>query len=219
MKHKQELVNGHPAHWKILLSNILRTGRLSVFPVALSSCSTIVFHPCSAMGRGKQWSADTVREVKTLMNIGLALPRIPAQTGVVLQPLRSFSARTDEMRRWVSDYLLARPRASVSEVHVEFKKSGSDLSRSTLWRIMHSHRRLVKPIRTHKVRSVNCKRRVDFCIDMLSRFHQLQGVHRRIPVEARPRSHGIGSSAALLRGRGSLRCSQKLVGSLLSCCS
>ena len=53
--------------------------------VALSSGSTIVFHPCSAMGRGKQWSADTVREVKTLMNIGLPLPRTAAQTGVVLQ--------------------------------------------------------------------------------------------------------------------------------------
>ena len=90
------------------------------------------------MGSGKQWSADTVRQVKTLMNIGLPLPRIAAQTGVVLQTLRSFSARvkkgytgdehgnhlsarpkqTDDMRRWVSDYLLARPRASVSEVHV-----------------------------------------------------------------------------------------------------
>ena len=93
---KQELVNGpfeHSAHWKILLSNILHTGRLSVFLVALSSCSTTVFHPCSAMGRGKQWSADTVREVKTLMNIGLPLLRIAAQTDVVLQTLRSFSAR------------------------------------------------------------------------------------------------------------------------------
>ena len=179
------------------------------------------------MGRGKQWSTDTVREVKTLMNIGLPLPRIAAQTGVVLRTLRSFSARlkkgyicdkhsthrgalpkqTDEMRRWIASYLLAKPKASVTEVHVEFKKSGSDLSRSTLWRIMHSQRRPVKPIRTHKVRSVNCKRRVDFCIDMLSRlqrFDQLQGVHRRIPVKLRrPRSHGIGPRAALLPGRGS----------------
>ena len=91
------------------------------------------------------------------MSIGLPLPRIAAQTGVVLQTLRSFSARlkkgcicekhsnhrgahtkqTDEMRRWVSDYLIARPRASVTEVHVEFKKSGFDLSRTTLYRIMH----------------------------------------------------------------------------------
>ena len=107
--------------------------RATLFLVALSSCSTIVSHRCSVMGRGKQWSADTVREVKTLMNIGLPLLRIAAQTGVVLQTLRSFSARlkkgyncdkhsthcgarpkqTDEMRRSVSDHLLARPRASV----------------------------------------------------------------------------------------------------------
>ena len=126
-----------------VFSNILHTGRLSVFLVALSSCSTIVFHLCSAVGRGKQWSADTVREVKTLMNIGLPLTRVAAQTGVVLQTLRSFSARlkkgyicdkhsnhrgarpkqTDEMRRWISDYLLARPKASVSGVHVEFQLS------------------------------------------------------------------------------------------------
>ena len=45
------------------------------------------------MGRGKQWSVATVLQVKTLMNIGLTLPRIAAQTGVVLQTLRSFSAR------------------------------------------------------------------------------------------------------------------------------
>ena len=110
----------------------------------------------------------------------------------MLQTLGSFSARlkkgyigekhsnhrgapakqTDEMRRWVPDYLIARPRASVSEVLVELKKSGSDVSCTTLWRMMHSQRRPVKPIRTHKVRSVNCKRRVDFCIDMLSRLHR-----------------------------------------------
>ena len=97
MKFKQELVNGpfeHPAHWKILLSNILYTGRLSVSLVALSSCSTIVFDPCSAMGRGKQWSADTVREVKTLMNIGLPLPRIAAQTGVVSRSIFSVLVNT-----------------------------------------------------------------------------------------------------------------------------
>ena len=82
------------------------------------------------------------------MSIGLPLPRIAAQTGVVLQTLRSFSARlkkgypgekhsnhrgarskqTDEVKRWVSDHLLARPRASVSEVLVDLKKSGSDHS-------------------------------------------------------------------------------------------
>ena len=45
------------------------------------------------MGSGKQWSVDTVRQVKTLMSIGLPLPCIAAQTGVVLQTLRSFSAR------------------------------------------------------------------------------------------------------------------------------
>ena len=37
------------------------------------------------MESGKQWSADTVRAVRTLMNIGLPLPRIAAQTGVALQ--------------------------------------------------------------------------------------------------------------------------------------
>ena len=46
------------------------------------------------------------------------------------------------MRRWVSDYLLARPRASVSEVHVEFEKSGFDLSRTTLHRIMRGQHRV-----------------------------------------------------------------------------
>ena len=126
------------------LSNILHTGRLSVFLVALSSCSTIFFHPYSAMGRGKQWSADTVLQLKTLMNIGLPLPRIAAQTGVVLQTLQRFSARvkkgytgdkhgnhrgarpkqTDEMKRWNSDYLLANPTTSVSEVHVVVPEVG-----------------------------------------------------------------------------------------------
>ena len=43
------------------------------------------------MGRGKQWSADTVLQVKSLMSIGLPLPCIAARTGV-LQTLRSFSA-------------------------------------------------------------------------------------------------------------------------------
>ena len=45
------------------------------------------------MGRGKQWSTATVLQVKTLINIGLPLPRIATQTGVVLQTLRRFSAR------------------------------------------------------------------------------------------------------------------------------
>ena len=45
------------------------------------------------MGRGKEWTDATVLQVKTLMNIGLPLPRIAAQTGVVLQTLRRFSAR------------------------------------------------------------------------------------------------------------------------------
>ena len=159
----------HPAHWKIVCVSM-----------ALSSCSAIVFHPCSVMGSGEHWSVGTVREVKTLMNIGLPLPRIAAQTGVVQQTLRSFSARvkkgytrdkhsnhrgalskqTDEMRRWVSSYLLAKPNASVTEVHVEFQRSGFDQSRKTLHRIMRSQHRPVRPIRTHKVRLVNCKRRV-----------------------------------------------------------
>ena len=124
--------------------SILHTGRSSVFLVALSSCSAIVFHPCSVTGRGKQWSVDNFRQVKTLMNIGQPLPRIAAQTSVVLQTLRRFSARvkkgytgdkhgnhrgarskqTDEMRRWISSYLLAKPNASVTEVHFEFQRSG-----------------------------------------------------------------------------------------------
>ena len=170
------------------------------------------------------------------MSIGLPLPRIAAQTGVVLQTLRSFSARlkkglicekhsnhrgapakqTAEMRRWVSDYLLARPRASVTEVHVEFKKSGFDLSRTTLYRIMHSQRRPVRPIRTHKVRSVNCKRRVDFCIDMLSRLHrfdQMQGMHRRIPVKLRrvPEHMALDPARLCFQDEALMRCSQKLV--------
>ena len=188
------------------------------------------------MGSGKQWSVDTVRQVKALMSIGLPLPRIAAQTGVVLQTLRKFSARlkkghigekhsnhrgapakqTDEMRHWVSEYLIARPRASVSEVLVELKKCGSDVSRTTLWRMMHSQRRPVKPIRTHKVRSVNCKRRVDFCIDMLSRLHrfdQLQGVHRRIPVKLRRVSAEMALDPARLcfQDEALMRCSQRLV--------
>ena len=92
------------------------------------------------------------------------------------------------MRRWISDYLLAKPKASVTEVHVEFWRSGFDLSRTTLCRIMHSQRGPVRPIRTHMVRMVNCKRRVDFCVDMFSRLHrfdQLQGVHRSTPVKLR----------------------------------
>ena len=32
-----------------------------MFSIALSSHSAFVFHPCSVMGRGKQWSVDTVR--------------------------------------------------------------------------------------------------------------------------------------------------------------
>ena len=40
-----------------------------------------------------RWSVDTIRQVKALMSIGLPLPRIAAETGVVLQTLRSFSAR------------------------------------------------------------------------------------------------------------------------------
>ena len=95
------------------------------------------------------------------------------------------------MRRWVSDYLLARPRASVSEVHIEFQKSGSHLSGSRLWRIMHSQRRPVKPVRTHKVRSVNCKRRVEFCVDMSSRLQPIRSDAGRAQthsseVEVRP---------------------------------
>ena len=94
------------------------------------------------MGSGKQWSVDTVRKVKTLMSSGLPLPRISAKTGVVLQMVRSFSARvkkgfsgdkhgshrgarskqTDEMRSWVSDHLIAKPNASVAEVHFEFQR-------------------------------------------------------------------------------------------------
>ena len=125
------------------------------------------------MGSGKQWSAGTVRQVKTLMSIGLPLPRIAALTGVVLQTLRHNSAcvkkgytgdkhgnhrgaptkQTDEMRRWVSDYFLPKPKASVTEVHVEFQRSGFDLSRTTLYRIMHGQRRPVRPIRTHKVQN------------------------------------------------------------------
>ena len=135
---------------KICLSNILHTGRLSVFVVALSSCSTMVFHPCSAMGRGKQWSADTVLQVKTLMSIGLPLPRIadiaqrqcPLEKGLYLRQAKQspwWAREADEMRRWVSDYLLARPRASVSEVPIEFQKCGSDLSRSTLHNRVPSH--------------------------------------------------------------------------------
>ena len=110
------------------------------------------------MGSGRQWSVDTVRQVQALMSFGLPLPRIAVLTGVVLQTLRRFSARmkkwlhgrqarrslcahtkqTDEMRRWISDYLLAKPDASVTEVHVEFQRSGFDLSRTTLLRIMRS---------------------------------------------------------------------------------
>ena len=199
MQFKQARVNGtfeHPAHWKICHSNILHIGQWSVFSWLLSSCEchspAIVFHPCSVMGTGEQWSVDTVRQVKALMSFGLPLPRIATQTGVVLQTLRSISARlkkgcigekhsnhrgahtmqTDEMKRWVSDHLLAKPKASVSEVYFEFRRSGFDLSRSTLCRIMRSQHRPVRPIRTHKVRMVNCKRRVDFCVDLLRRLHR-----------------------------------------------
>ena len=106
--------------------------------------------------------------------------------------------------------------SSVTEVHVEFKKSGFDLSRTTLYRIMHSQRRPVRPIRTHKVRSVNCKRRVDFCIDMLSRLHrfdQMQGMHRRIPVKLRrvPEHMALDPARLCFQDEALMRCSQKLV--------
>ena len=55
--------------------------------------SSNCFHPCCAMGSGKQWSIGTVCQVKVLMSLGLPLSRIAAKTGVVLQTLRSFSAR------------------------------------------------------------------------------------------------------------------------------
>ena len=104
-------------------------------------------------------------------SVGLPLPRIAAQTGVVLQRLRSFSARvkkahkgdkhsnhrgapakqTDEMRRWISAYLLAKPTTRITEVYVEFQRSGFDLSRTTLHRIMRSQHLPVRPIRTRSV--------------------------------------------------------------------
>ena len=70
------------------------------------------------------------------MNIGLPLPRIAAQTGVVLQTLRSFSARVKKgytgNKHSNHRGALAKPNASVTEVHVEFQRSGFDLSRTTL---------------------------------------------------------------------------------------
>ena len=83
------------------------------------------------------------------MSIGLPLPRIAVQTGIVLQTLRSFSAREEKLHGrqaqqspWCAreadrrDYLLAKPNASVTEVHVEFQRSGFDLSRTTLHRLL-----------------------------------------------------------------------------------
>ena len=48
----------------------------------------------------------------------------------------------------------------ITEVHFEFQRSGFDLSRTTLFRIMRRQGRPVRPIRTHKVGMVNCNRRV-----------------------------------------------------------
>ena len=81
---------------------------------------------------------------------------------------------------------------------------------------MRSQHRPVRPIRTHKVRSVNCKRRVDFCIDILSRLHrfdQLQGVHRRIPVKLRrvPDHMALDPARLCFQDEALMRCSQKLV--------
>ena len=57
--------------------------------------------------------------------------------------------------------VLAR-EAECQEVHFEFQRSGFDLSKTMRYRIMLSQHRPVRPIRTHKIRMVNCKRRVDF---------------------------------------------------------
>ena len=125
------------------------------------------------MGSGKQWSDETVRQVKAMIIIGLPLPRIATQTGVVLQTLRSFSARvkegytrdkhsshlkqTDEMKHWVSDHLIAKQKSSVTEVHVDLWRSGFDLLQST-WRLSRSQHRPVRPIRTHKICMLNYPR-------------------------------------------------------------
>ena len=63
---------------------------------------------------------------------------------------------------------------------------------------------------------VNCKRRVDFCVDMLSRLHrfdQLQGVRRRIPVKLRRVTADMALDPARLcfQDEALMRCSQKLV--------
>ena len=69
---------------------------------------------------------------------------------------------------------------------------------------------------------VNCKRRVDFCVDMLSRFHcfdWLQGVRRRIPVKLKCVAEHLALDPARLRfpDEALIRCSQKLAPAAPSC--
>ena len=63
---------------------------------------------------------------------------------------------------------------------------------------------------------MNCKRRVDFCVDMLSRLHrfdQMQGVSRRIPVKLKrvPVDMALDPSRLCFQDEALMRCSQKLV--------
>ena len=68
----------------------------------------------------------------------------------------------------------------------------------------------------HKVRMVNCKRRGDFCVDMLGRLHrfdQLQGVRRCIPVKLRrvPADMALDPAQLCFQDEALMRCCQKLV--------
>lgn len=190
------------------------------------------------MGRGKQWSHQTTEDVKSLMALGIPLPRIASRTGVKLQTLRSFSARLKkgligakhsnhrgghskqcaEMQAWTSDFLTTHPGASISQVAAELKNAGfaTALSRTTVWRMMRKKHRPVKPVRAQIVKKENCQKRKEFCLDVLSRWHrfeQLNGIRRRMKVKLRPvpDSMALDVKRLCFQDETLVRCKQSLV--------
>ena len=204
----------HPAHWKIVC---VSCGSQLLFNFCFSSVfrhgtwqAMVSCHCSSGEDLDEHWTATaSYRSADGRRAADTAPLMCSCEVG-----LHGRQAR--QSPRWISAYLLAKPNASVTEVHSEFQKSCFDLSRTTLHRIMLSQHRPVRPLHTHKVRMVNCKRRVDFCIDILSRLHhvdQLQGVHRRITVKLRrvPDHMALDPARLCFQDEALMKCCQKLV--------
>ena len=95
------------------------------------------------MGRSKQWSVDTVRQVKVLMSIGFATAyrsadgRRAADAALFqcqceegpqerrAQPRGAHSKETDEMKRWDSVYLIAKPKSRENVIHTHVRHTSS----------------------------------------------------------------------------------------------